>query len=322
MSRSAGQWDTRIGRRIRLRDLHVFLTVVQSSSMAKAARHLAVTQPAVSKAIADLEHTLGVRLLDRGPHGVEPTLYGSALVRRGLAVFDELRQGVGEIEFMADPAVGEVRIGCPETIVAMLLPEVIERFSDEYPGVVLHVAQMNPVTLEIRELRDRSVDLMIGRMAVPFEEDDVNAEILFEEPLIVVAGAQSQWSRRRKIKLADLLDEKWILYPPNQVVSLLIEQAFRAQGLAPPRARVLTFSLQLRDMLLMAGDYLSVIPYSMVRAFNAKRLTVTPLAIKLGIQTRPVAMFTLKNRTLSPVAELFMECVRTTVKSMQSQHKY
>ncbi len=140
--------------------------------------------------------------------------------------------------------------------------------------------------------------------------------------MIVVAGAQSQWFRRRKIELADLLDEKWILFPPNQVVSLLIEQAFRAQGLDPPRARVLTFSLQLRDMLLMAGDYLSVIPYSMVRALNAKRLTVKPLAIKLGIQTRPVAMFTLKNRTLSPVAELFMECVRTTAKSMQSQHKY
>jgi DNA-binding transcriptional LysR family regulator len=119
-------------------------------------------------------------------------------------------------------------------------------------------------------------------MAVPFEEDDVNAEILFEEPLIVVAGAQSQWSRRRKIKLADLLDEKWILYPPNQVVSLLIEQAFRAQGLAPPRARVLTFSLQLRDMLLMAGDYLSVIPYSMVPAFNAKRLTVDAAGDQAG----------------------------------------
>jgi len=155
------------------RRLHVLLTVVQSSSMAKAAQHLAVSQPAVSKAIADLEHTLGVRLLDRGPRGVEPTLYGSALVKRGLTIFDELRQGVGEIEFMADPTVGEVRMGCSEAIVATLLPQVIERFSSEHPGVVLHVAQMNPVTHEIRELSKRNVDLMVGRMAVPFEEDDV-----------------------------------------------------------------------------------------------------------------------------------------------------
>src|SRR5262245_48871168 len=92
----------RIGRRIRLHDLHVLLDVVQCGSMAKAARSLAVSQPAVSKAISNLEHTLGVRLLDRGPQGIEPTAYGRALMRRGMAVFDELHQGVQEIEFMAD----------------------------------------------------------------------------------------------------------------------------------------------------------------------------------------------------------------------------
>src|SRR5215469_5990428 len=105
MATSLEHWETRIGRRLRLRDLHVLLTVVQCGSMAKAASRLAVSGPAVSKAIADLEHTLHVRLLDRGPQGVEPTLYGRMLVRRGLAAFDELRQGVGEIEFTTDPTV-------------------------------------------------------------------------------------------------------------------------------------------------------------------------------------------------------------------------
>src|SRR4030081_2047352 len=98
MATSLEHWETRIGRRLRLRDLHVLLTVVQGGSMAKAAQRLAVSQPAVSKAIADLEHTLGIRLLDRGPLGVHPTLYCTALMRRGLAAFDELRQGVLEIE--------------------------------------------------------------------------------------------------------------------------------------------------------------------------------------------------------------------------------
>src|SRR2546425_12076877 len=108
-------WENRIGRRLRLRDLHILSTVVQWGSMAKAASHLAMSQPAVSEAIASLEAALGVRLLDRTPHGVEPTLYASALLRRGLVVFDELRQGVKEIEFLADPTVGEVRIGCIES---------------------------------------------------------------------------------------------------------------------------------------------------------------------------------------------------------------
>ena len=109
MSSKDDNWNARIGRRIRLRDVHVFLTVVQCGSMAKAAQQLSVTQPAISKSVADLESALGVRLLDRGPQGVAPTDYGKAFERRGFAVFDELRQGVSEIECMADPRVGEAR---------------------------------------------------------------------------------------------------------------------------------------------------------------------------------------------------------------------
>src|SRR5579863_5450931 len=164
MSVSSEHWEARIGRRIRLRDLHVLLTAVQCGSMAKAARRLAVSQPAISKAIADLEHTLKVRLLDRGPQGVEPTRYGSVLVRRGLAVFDELRQAVGEIEFMADPTAGEVSIGCNESLAAALLPRVIRRLSQRYPGVMVHVAQMSrPIIYEISQLRERKVELIVGR---------------------------------------------------------------------------------------------------------------------------------------------------------------
>jgi DNA-binding transcriptional LysR family regulator len=222
MAISVEHWEARIGRRIRLRDLHVLLTVVQRGSMAKAARHLSVSQPAISKAITDLEHTLRVRLLDRGPQGIEPTVYGSALVRRGLAVFDELHQAVGEIAFIANPTVGEVRIGCNESLSAALLPAVVERLSAQHPGVTVHISQMSrPITLEIQQLRERNVDLIIGRGIFPIPEDDLNAEVLFEEPLLVVSGAQSRWVRRRKLELADLIDAKWILYPPNEPPGLL-----------------------------------------------------------------------------------------------------
>ena len=147
MSREVENWEARIGRRLRLRDLHVFLAVVEWGSMAKAAHRLGVTQPAVSKSVADLEHTLGVRLLDRNPQGVEVTLYGSVLVRRALAAFDELRQGVAEIKFIADPTAGEVRIGCNESLSAALLPAVIEGLSEQHPGVTVHVTQMSrPIT--------------------------------------------------------------------------------------------------------------------------------------------------------------------------------
>src|SRR6185437_8867658 len=102
------KWDDRIGRRLKLHDLHVFIAVAELSNMRKAAERLAISQPSVSKAIADIEHVLGVRLLDRNAQGVELTSYGRALVRRAMGAFDELRQGVKDIEGLADPTVGEV----------------------------------------------------------------------------------------------------------------------------------------------------------------------------------------------------------------------
>src|SRR3974390_650109 len=122
-------WESQIGRRLRLRDLHVFSTVVQRGSMAKAAQQLGVSQPAVSEVIADLEHALGVRLVDRSARGVEPTIYGNALLRHSVAVFDELKQSIRDIEFLSDATTGELQVGCMEAPWFTLLPDVILRFS-------------------------------------------------------------------------------------------------------------------------------------------------------------------------------------------------
>jgi DNA-binding transcriptional LysR family regulator len=138
------QWNERIGRRLKLRDLHILLAVVQQGSMAKAASELAISQPAVSKAIADVEHTLGLRLLERSRNGIEPTEYGRALVRHGVAIFDELKQGVRELEFLADPSAGEVRIGTTPPLAASFVSMVIDRLGRRFPRIVFDVTTGHP----------------------------------------------------------------------------------------------------------------------------------------------------------------------------------
>jgi DNA-binding transcriptional LysR family regulator len=130
-------WDEQIGRRLRLRDLRVLFEVMQSGTLAKAALQLRVSQPAVSQVIADLEHALGVKLFDRSSRGVEPTLYARALLARGRAAFDELRQGIRDIEFLANPTAGELTIAYPESLSLTVLPQLIERFSEKHPRVVI-----------------------------------------------------------------------------------------------------------------------------------------------------------------------------------------
>src|SRR3954466_14147852 len=129
------QLSDRIGRRMKLHDLHVLMAVVQAGSMSKAAQLLNTTQPAISRSIADLENTIGVRLLDRGRHGVEPTEYGRALLDGGVAMFDDLRQAVKNIELLTNPTVGEVRVGAPDPIIVGMLPAVLDRLRRKYSGI-------------------------------------------------------------------------------------------------------------------------------------------------------------------------------------------
>src|SRR6516164_3278836 len=199
------RFSQRIERRLKLQDLHILMTVAQAGSMGKAAQVLNTTQPAVSRSISELEHTLRVRLFDRHHRGIEPTTYGRALLDCAAAVFDDLRQGVRNIEFLSDPTLGEIRIGGDEAIIAGLLSTVLGRLRRRYPGITVHMMHVGPLADQYRELRERRIDLVLGRLASKIEiENDIQTQILYQDRLLVVAGLHSRWSTRRKVDLSEL----------------------------------------------------------------------------------------------------------------------
>ncbi len=306
-------WADRIGRRIKLRDLHVLQSVVQSGSMTKAARDLAVSIPVVSKSIADLEHTVGFRLLDRGPQGVEPTIYGRALLARSHAAFQELRQGIDDIEFLADPNGGELRLGCTEVTAAGPAFSIIDRLTKKFPRMVFNVATGELSGL-YRDLAARNIELvMSGITEVPSEEFVV--EHLFEDSLVVAAGANSPWTRRRKIALSELVNEPWALPPMDSGPGILTLEAFRASGLEPPRASVVAVSLNLRNRLLATGRFLTMLAgYALTSEGKYPQLKALP--VKMPNLQRSTVIVTLRNRTLSPLAELFIQAARELAKPL------
>jgi len=310
-------WESQIGRRLRLRDLHVFFTVVQRGSMAKAAAQLGVSQPAVSEVIGGLEEALGVRLLDRSARGVEPTVYGQALLKRSTIVFDELKQSIRDMEFLADPTVGDLRIGCVESLASAVLPPVIERFSQQYPRVGVHVTDTITATLEVPELRERVLDLVLARIVGPLasDEHDLNVEVLFDDYLVVVAGKHTPWANRPKIDLAELVNEPWILTPAPSWGDRLMTDTFRARGLEVPRSCVMTFSVHLRTHLLTTGPFITLLPSSVMR-LHGDRFGLKVLPVDMPLRPWPVGIVTMKNRTLSPVAQSFIEHLRTSTSSM------
>ena len=307
MANAAPSGD-RIGLRMKLRDLHVLMTVVQAGSMSKAATLLHTTQPAVSRAIAELESTLGVRLLERNFQGVQPTAYGRVVLEGGTAVFDDLRQTVRNVEFLADPEAGEVRIGCTPVLASGFVSAVVDRLSRRYPRMVFHLVTAYAEPLR-RALHERKVDCLVVRRFVPAAEERLEFEFLFDDAYVVAAGASSRWARRRRIELADLAGESWTLPPPGSAIASVATQAFRAVGLDHPRTAVVADSAEARISLLATGRFITIFPAS-ISGFPAMRPEIRILPVELPMARAQNVIVTLKDRALSPVAKLFIERAR------------
>ncbi len=308
------QLSDRIGRRVKLQDLHVLATVVQAGSMARAAERLNTGQPNVSRSINDLEHAIGVRLLDRHSRGVEPTAYGRALLDGSAIAFDGLRQAVENIESLADPTVGEVRIGCTPLLASSFVSAVIDRVSRRHPRIRFTLLTGYVEALH-HELDERNVDLLVARRFGPLIDERLSFEFLFDDVSVVATGARNPFARRRRITLADLANEPWVLPPSETAIGSIALEAFRASKLDYPRTAVVTDSPHARISLLAAGRFFTILPaYALM--FPASHPEIKVLPIELPTGRVPNGVVTLENRMLGPATQLFVKEARAAAKSL------
>ncbi len=306
-----------IGQRIKLQHLKIVHAVADWGSMAKAAKHLAISQPVVSKVVADLEDMLGVRLFDRSPQGVEPTAYGRALLRRCITIFDDLRTSVDEIKFMADPSAGELRIGSTEPLLAGLGRAIMERLWRRYPRIDFKVVEADSATLLARELPERKIELALLPLIGSTVRPELEVTVLFEDRLRVIAGAKSRLASRRRLALADLVDEAWCM--AHSAVGSLMADAFRAEGLAMPRVALTSTDAHLLFQLVESGRFVGHFGDGLLN-FYEDRFALKRLPVTLAIPPFTVAVIALKNRTVSPVAQLFIDCAREVARPLAKSH--
>jgi DNA-binding transcriptional LysR family regulator len=307
------QLSDRIGRRLKLQDLHVFMAVVQAGTMGKAAQRLNTTQPNISRAIAELERAFGVRLRDRHRQGVASTEYGRALLDCGTAVFDDLRQGVKRIELLADPGAGEVRIGSTYYTGETFVTAVIERLSRRYPRMTFRLVAADETDRLYRDLHERKVDFLIARQGGRLSGEKLGFEMLYVPSSVVVAGSRSPWARRRRIAFAELVNEPWVLPSPDDIMGPMYLDIFSADGFDYPRVAVFASEPGARHNLVATGRFLSI--HTLVMGLSqSPKITVLP--VKLQHAGAPVGIITLKNRKLSLTAQLFIEAAREVAKPL------
>lgn len=300
---------SRLARRLRLRDLHTLLVVLESGSMAKAAGRLALTQPAVSKAMAEMEAELGVPLLERAARGVRPTTFGEAMAARARAIVDELGQGARDLAHLADPNVGEVRIGTTEPM-TFTVAEAIRHVARGRPRITFDVAISDTGTL-LADLRARRLDVVVTRYGLDAGDEDLDAAWLFRVPLVAVADRRNTLLRRKGLRLVDVMEEPWTLSPPETFLGRLVAAAFRREGLPLPPAAVTSVSIAMRLSLIAGGRYLSMLPQTMLH-----HPTNTPWLRALDITAEDsagaIAALTLKRRWMPGPVRLFLQAVRET----------
>ena len=200
----------------------------------------------------------------------------------------------------------------------MVVLDAINRLSSQYPRVVFRVVIATGSAL-IEQLRERKIEIGFDGQAVAGQED-VNLEVLYDEPLVVVAGVDNPWVRRRKIKLAELVNEPWTWPPPESTYGSLVVEAFRSSGLKPPRSAVYTHAINLRISLAATGPFLAVVPAGAVSHTRQVSLDQEIACRSFPRRASGFHLVTLKKRTLSPLAQRFIDCAREIAKSLSEKN--
>jgi DNA-binding transcriptional LysR family regulator len=305
--------NDRIGRRLRLKDFHTLQAVAEAGSMAKASARLALSQPAISKAISDMERTLGAPLLERSARGVELTECGQLVVEHARAIFDEIRQSVSGIEHLTDPTRGLIRIGTTEPVMGVVA-EIINELARRYPRISYEVVVSETDAL-VRELRERTFDVVLTRWSPVSSADDLAAEVLFKSPFVVMVERHHPMLRRKKLNLGDLMDEKWTFSPPDTFAGRTMVDLFHRRKLPFPQTVVTSNSVFMRLSLVASGRFLTALPAQLLH-HRSNRTWLRALDIDLSDSSQPIVSITLKKRRNNGALALFKQTSLDVCKTM------
>ena len=304
-------WSDRTKRRLKLRDLDILMAVIEAGSMGKAAKRLNTSQPAISKAIVELEDALGVKLVDRSRRGIEPTPYGLALQKRGISIFNDLRQGVQDIDFLSDPTKGEIRLGATEPVMTAIVSPVMDGLSRKYPQMKFYFLSGDTGSL-YRDVANRNIEFAICRM-IGRLPDEAEAEVLFRDSVAIMTAANNPLVRRRNLTLEDVLQEPWLSFPYDSFFGSMIGDIFRKNGVEPPQLTISTLSVHAQNEMLATGRFLTVLP-SFVLKLPGGHPPLKAVPVALHNPPAPIGLITPKNRTLTPVVQMFIDGIRSRVK--------
>lgn len=313
---ATGRSERALAARLKLRQLWLVTAIAQRRTLRQAAADLAMTQPAATKLLRDLEDAVGLPLFTRHAWGMTPTPYGDALVRHARGMLNEVQQARAELDAMAAGAKGTLRIGCTTGAVPGLVVPAMHRMQAEHPGVRMFVL-VNASEVLLGALFEQTLDLAVCPLPAHADVDDLTVAPLGDEPLRIVARAGHPLTRRRDVSPATLAQASWVVQRPDSplrrdIDALLAEAGERLRG-----PTVETVSIVATLALLQASDAITAMPQALARHYGEHGM-LAEIDVRLAKRVSRYELVLRAGRELSPAGQAFVamlqEATRERVK--------
>lgn len=293
---------------LRPRHLQLLAALDELRSVGKAAALLNVTQPAVSKTLAEIQADLGMILFKRTPRGVEPTDLGSCMARHARAILEEFARTGDELVSLMHGVTGRLTVGAPPSAALVVIPKSVARFKTRSPQTRVIIQEGSADDLLAR-LRSGSLDLVVGMLSARQGLIGLESIQLYEDEMVIAAGHAHALARQQQSDWKDLAELPWLLPPLNLVLRILVEDVLQSHGLTTPHNVVETISVEACIGLLAETDAVAFIPRRVAQHFaELGQITILPFA--LPALRSPVSVAWLRGKPLVPAAQTLLECMR------------
>jgi len=297
-----------------MRQLLLLVALEEQRNIHRAADVLHMTQPAASKQLKELEDLLGVRLFERLPRGMEPTLYGKTMIRQARLALISLSLAHEDVAALKSGLTGQVTVGAIMASAMSLLPRAIARVKQSAPRMRVGV-EFDTSNILLDRLRRGTLDFLIARV----REGDSSAELAYEEladePVCVVARRGHPLQRAEALALADIAGAAWVLPPQGSTLRHRCDTMFHRAGLAPPGNVVETTAVLLIVSLLMQTDSVHLMSLDIAR-YYAELDILTILPVEVPVRMDGFGIITRRNYLLSPSATILLDAVRAVARDI------
>ena len=300
--------DRALRSNIKLRHLQMLVALDEFRHLGRTAEFLAVSQPAISKVLVEVEKMMGMALFTRSTRGTEPTPAGEALVRFARSVLAQYEVTRDEIEAVASGASGRVRVGSMGAALPVLLAGAVARLKQQSARATVLIEE-GDLTHLLPRLRLSELDVILGRLEPAYAAPDLVTEPLYEEPMVAIVATGHPLAGKARPGWADLARNPLVLPPPWASLRVKIEQAFFRHGFEPPVDLVESSSYMAVTTFVAQRQAVGFVARSVGSQFEAEgRFRVLPMPVE--VELPPVGLITLRDRRLAPGATELMACVR------------